>query len=313
MPHGFLSVACQPALPVNADHWVWPQPRHRSPRRPGRTSSTLVLSKPGSSPRTPLSSTVRWATSFSKVPPSCGFQVQVVQLGGIHAGRLESRPVVEDGDGVPVLRRAVALAVLALPQFGQARLVVGVLDVAGRAEVVERAEDLQIDVLGELRQVVGEDVRRGAGDEAGGELGPVVVPAVLRDVDLQVRGWPARTRRRTPGSRAAGRSPTASTRWCRSRLLPVPPPPQAVKATAVSMATAAARIRCRKVIMPGPSLDPAEADGVDDALREQHEQQQHRQRGDEVAAIRPAQSGPVCGVCDLKTPSATVSTRDLSV
>src|SRR4051794_40779257 len=26
VPHGFLSVACQPVLPVNADHWVWPQP-----------------------------------------------------------------------------------------------------------------------------------------------------------------------------------------------------------------------------------------------------------------------------------------------
>lgn len=32
-----------------------------------------------------------------------------------------------------------------------------------------------------------------------------------------------------------------------------------------------------------------------------------------VAAMSPAQSGPVCGVCDLKTPSPTVSTRDLSV
>ena len=32
-----------------------------------------------------------------------------------------------------------------------------------------------------------------------------------------------------------------------------------------------------------------------------------------VAAISPDQSGPVCGVWDLNTPSATVSTRDESV
>ena len=114
-----------------------------------------------------------------------GVPAEVLQLGRIHAGRLERGRVVEDGDRVPVLRGAVPLAVLALPQFRQARLVVAVLDVAGRAEVVERAEDLQIDVLGELRQVVGEDVGCGVGDEARGELGPVGVPAVLRDVDLQ--------------------------------------------------------------------------------------------------------------------------------
>ena len=32
-----------------------------------------------------------------------------------------------------------------------------------------------------------------------------------------------------------------------------------------------------------------------------------------VAAISPDQSGPVCGVCDLNTPRATVRTRERSV
>ena len=185
VPHGFLSVACQPALPANADHCVWPQPPPPEPSEAEavRLDVRLVEARLVAADALVVDGEMR--DELLERAAVLGVPGQVLQLGGIHAGRLECGAVVEDRDRVPVLGCAVPLAVLALPQFRQALLVVAVLDSTGRAEVVEGAEDLQIDVLGELRQVVGEDVGRGVGDEAGGELGPVGVPAVLRDVDLQ--------------------------------------------------------------------------------------------------------------------------------
>ena len=92
MPHGFLSVACQPALPVNADHWVCPQPPPPEPSEPSPYILTLFLSKPGSSPRLPLLSMVRWATIFSNVPPSCGFQARSCRSAGSTPAALSAAP-----------------------------------------------------------------------------------------------------------------------------------------------------------------------------------------------------------------------------
>src|SRR4051794_4048913 len=93
VPHGFLSVACQPALPVNADHCVCPQPLPPDPSEPRPWTLTCALSKPGSSPRLPFWSTVRCATSFSKVPPSVGFQFRVCSCDGSTPAAL-SAPVL---------------------------------------------------------------------------------------------------------------------------------------------------------------------------------------------------------------------------
>jgi hypothetical protein len=114
-----------------------------------------------------------------------GIPGQRVEGGGVDAGGLDLVDVVEHRDGVPVLRGPVAVSVLALPELGQARLVVAVLDVPGGLELVEGAQDLEVGVLRELRHVVGEDVRGGVGDHAGGELVPVLGPSDLGDVDRQ--------------------------------------------------------------------------------------------------------------------------------
>src|SRR4051794_34391856 len=66
-----------------------------------------------------------------------------------------------------------------------------------------------------------------------------------------------------------------------------PPPLQAVSAPTASATTAVvAWIRCLRLVMTS-SLDPAEADGVDDAFREEHEQHQHRQGRDERGRHQP--------------------------
>ena len=104
---------------------------------------------------------------------------QLAELIGGQARVIGQFLVVEQGDGVEVLREAVALAVLALPQIGQALLVlVGIEIVLGQG-VVQRHQLLLGDELRVLRQVVGEDVGRVAGNEAVRELAPVVGPAEL--------------------------------------------------------------------------------------------------------------------------------------
>ena len=135
-------------------HWVWPSP-YPPPLLARPYTLTLFLSKPGSSPRLPFLSTVRWAMAFSKVPPSFGFQERSFSCSAVRPASFAHLLVVEERDGVPVLRSAVAVAVLAHPVGGEARLVVGVLD----AQVVERFEDLQVGELAELLDVVGEHVR----------------------------------------------------------------------------------------------------------------------------------------------------------
>jgi hypothetical protein len=57
--------------------------------------------------------------------------VEVVQRGRVDSSSLHGVDVVEDRDGVPVFGGPVAVPVLAFPQFGEAGLVVGVLDVFG--------------------------------------------------------------------------------------------------------------------------------------------------------------------------------------
>jgi hypothetical protein len=173
VPQGFLSVACQPALPVKADHWVWPHPPPPEP-----SALSLVAADA-------LGVEGQVRDELFEGAAVLGVPGEVLQLRLIYAGSFERCPVVEDGDGVPVFRRAVPVPVPALPQLGQAGLVVGVVDVLGGPELVQRPQHVQVGELGELGQVVGEHVRRGVGDEAGGELGPVGIPAVLRDVDAQ--------------------------------------------------------------------------------------------------------------------------------
>ena len=113
---------------------------------------------------------------------------QLAELVGGHSPPSSaSLLVVEERDGVEVLGQAVALAVLALPQIGQARLVLVDVEAVLGQGVVQRDQLLLGDELRVLRQVVGEHVGRVAGDEAVGELAPVVVPAELADLDVDVR------------------------------------------------------------------------------------------------------------------------------
>lgn len=67
---------------VKVLHWVWPSPSP-PPLVARPYTLTLFLSKPGSSPRLPFLSTVRWATVFSKVPPSWGFQARSFSWAGV--------------------------------------------------------------------------------------------------------------------------------------------------------------------------------------------------------------------------------------
>jgi hypothetical protein len=116
-----------------------------------------------------------------------GVPRQVGQVGGLVATRVGQLLVVEEPDGVEVLRQAVALAVLALPQVGEPRLVLVRLEAVLGQGRVEVDELVLVGELTELREVVGEDVGSVLGHEAVGELAPVVVPRVLADLDRDVR------------------------------------------------------------------------------------------------------------------------------
>ena len=96
----------------------------------------------------------------------------------------EHVPVVEDRHGVPVLGAAVLVSVLPLPQVDEALLEGGLIDARPGGLLLQWNQDLQVHELGELGDVVGEGVRAGPGDEAGRQLGPVVTPGDLGDVDL---------------------------------------------------------------------------------------------------------------------------------
>ena len=100
------------------------------------------------------------------------------------AGLGEHVPVVEDRHGVPVLGTAVLMAVLTLPQVDEALLEGGLIDARPGGLLLQWNQDLQVHELGELGDVVGEGVRTCPGDEAGRQLGPVVAPGDLGDVDL---------------------------------------------------------------------------------------------------------------------------------
>jgi hypothetical protein len=75
--------------------------------------------------------------------------------------------------------------------------------------------------------VVGEHVGRGVGDEAGGQLGPVVVPPVLGDLDPQAgvllleRVRAMKTRKPTSAGRMNSRVSRVSSRL-RGRVVTVP-------------------------------------------------------------------------------------------
>ena len=77
--------------------------------------------------------------------------MQVLQVGFLDPGVVDQLLVVEDRDGVEVLGQAVALAVLALPQVGQALLVLVDVEAVLGERVVQRNELLLADELRVLR------------------------------------------------------------------------------------------------------------------------------------------------------------------
>ena len=174
----------------------------------------------------------------------------------------------------------------------------------------------------------GEHVRRGAGDEAGGQLGPVVVPAVLRDLHGVVRVRLVELLGALPGRRQlvgvpqpvvdggglGGCSAAVGGAGCGSR------------SRSSAAVAASRRVRGRCPCITEPSCDvwcqsggsaayliPEKPMELTIRLPKHGEQHDHRQRRDERGRhqARPSPAPP-CGVWDRKTPSATVSTRTFS-
>ena len=106
-----------------------------------------------------------------------GVPGEILEIGFLDSRVGDQLLVVEDRNGVEILGQAVALAVLALPQIRQAWLILVDVEAILGERLVQRDQLLLADKLRVLGQVVGEDVGSIAGDEAVGELGPVVVPS----------------------------------------------------------------------------------------------------------------------------------------
>ena len=239
--------------------------------------------------------------------PVVGIPVHVHQLFPGDAGGVGDLLVIEVGDGVPVLGDSVAFAVTSLPETRQAPYVVGVFDVAGCFEVVERDQDLEVDELCVLGQVVGENIGRLVRDEPGGQLAPVVIPTVLGDPDLQSR---VRLLEGVGAGLVAG-------------LLggvPQPVVDDPVRTTALRGAAAGEQCsrgqqgqdRCGSFLHGDPHLMPLKPMELTMRLALRAKSTSIGTAATRAAAMRPAQSGPVLGVWERKTPSPTVRTREFS-